>query len=365
VTVELGINVYGYVYAESGVGEHTRLLIASLKEAGIPYTVVPITSTLSRQEHAFSDRGFGEPVFPVNIVGVNADVFPEFVDQVGRSALDGKYTIGLWAWEIERFPDWMAESGEFVDEVWANSSFSAAAIAQKVDRPIFPFPLPISAPQARIRCRAEMRLPEGPLFLFCFDIDSVIRRKNPEAVIRAFVRAFSEGEGPALLVKTVNGDRHGDVVERLNKLSGNRRDVIIRDGYLSAEEQAALMDSCDAYVSLHRAEGFGLTLAEAMALGKPVIATGYSGNLDFMTPTNSYLVPYEMVSVGSECEPYPAAAKWAEPDIDAAAELMRRVVADPDEAMRVGLRGRIEVERLHGPAARGRVIRERLLEVLS
>lgn len=365
VRSDLGVNVYGYVYAESGVGEHTRLLIASLRAAGIPYTVVPVTDSVSRQQFEFSDVGTGEAVFPVDIVGVNADVFPQFVDHFGRSAFEGRHTIGLWAWEVEDFPDWMARSAEFVDEVWANSSFSAAAIARKIDPPTVPFPLPIAAPEARIRCRAELGLPEGPLFMFCCDVDSVIRRKNPEAVIRSFVQAFSEGEGPALLVKTVNGDRHGDEMESLFKVAGNRRDVIIKDGYVPAEEQGALMDSCDVYVSLHRSEGFGLTLAEAMALGKPVIATGYSGNLDFMTATNSYLVPYEMVSVGVGCEPYPASAEWAEPDVEAAADLMRHVVANPEEARTVGMSARDEVERLHGPQVRGRFIRNRLLEVLG
>jgi glycosyltransferase involved in cell wall biosynthesis len=362
---ELGVNVYGYVYAESGVGEHTRLLIASIKAAGIPYSVVPVTDSVSRQQFEFTDDRMGEAAYPVNIVGINADVFPDLIDNFGKSAFDGTYTIGLWAWEIEHFPDWMARSAEYVDEVWANSSFSAAAIAKAIDKVVVPFPLPIAAPTARIHCRAELELPEGPLFMFCCDLDSIVRRKNPIGVVEAFAQAFSEGEGPCLLVKTVNGDRHPAHMEDLLRAAGNRRDVIIRDGYVSAAKQGALMDSCDVYVSLHRSEGFGLTLAEAMALGKPVIATGYSGNLDFMTSTNSYLVPYEMVSVGDGCDPYPASAEWAEPDIGSAADLMRRVVADPDEARAVGSRARIDVERHHGPEARGRFITQRLLEVTS
>ena len=355
-----GVNVYGYVHAESGVGEHTRLLVASVREAGIDYSVVPFRSTFSRQESEFADFGAKAPHFDVNIIGVNADQMDHFVEVFGRASLDGRYNIALWAWEIEDFPGWMAKSARWVDEIWANSSFSAAAIASKVGVPVYPFPLPIRTPKAPVRSRHELGLPESFLFLFCFDFDSVFERKNPLAVVEAFLSAFPDEPGVHLLIKSINGDRHRDDMSRLEASVASRRAITFRDGYVASETQGSLMASCDAYVSLHRSEGFGLTMAEAMTLGKPVIATGYSGNLDFMNSNNSFLVPFEMVPVGPGNDPYPERAVWASPDVAAAASLMRRVVTYREDVARKVESACSEIARLHSPSVRSRFVLERL-----
>ena len=126
-------------------------------------------------------------------------------------------------------------------------------------------------------------LPDGFLFLFVFDFFSVLERKNPLGLIDAFARAFRAGEGPTLVIKTINGDRKLHDLEKLRAAAEGRQDILVIDDYYSAEEKNSLLGLCDCYVSLHRSEGLGLTMAEAMGLEKPVIATGYSGNLDFMT----------------------------------------------------------------------------------
>jgi glycosyltransferase involved in cell wall biosynthesis len=132
------------------------------------------------------------------------------------------------------------------------------------------------------------------------------------------------------------------------------------DRSLDSRERDALVAGCDCYVSLHRSEGFGLTLAECMALGKPVIGTAFSGPADFMTDENSYPVPFELTRVGADCEIYPADGTWADPDLRRAAELMRRVVEDPGEAAEKGARAMRDVERMYSPAAIGELIRARL-----
>lgn len=359
----MGVNVFGYFYAESGIGEHSRQLVETVRQSGVPYVAIPYTRTLTRQQHRFSDPSLGPPRFPINIVSVNADELPHFAADVGEEFLRSRFTIGLWAWEIEEFPTSMAASQRFLDEVWANSSFSATAIQKKIDRPVYPFPLPVSVPTITAPPRRELGLPEGFLFLFCFDFDSIYERKNPTAVIRAFLEAFSDNDQVFLYIKSINGSKAPERLEELRAAAGGDRRITLVDGYWESRRVRALMASCDAYLSLHRAEGFGLTMAEAMAYGKPVVATGYSGNLDFMNERNSFLVEPRMIEVTAGCDPYPRGALWADPDVTDAARLMREVFSSPDEARKRATLGREDIEQHHSPLARSRFVRQRIEEI--
>jgi hypothetical protein len=208
--------------------------------------------------------------------------------------------------------------------------------------------------------RAYLGLPDRFLFLLIFDFLSVVERKNPVGLVKAFTRAFAENEGPLLVLKSINGDLKISDLERLRAAAAGRSDVMLIDGYYSAEEKNALLGACDCYVSLHRAEGLGLTMAEAMMLGKPVIATAYSGNLHFMTPEDSYLVDYTRCRVPPGCEPYETRSSWADPDLDQAARYMREVFEHPNEAARTGQRARANVIARHGIATSARAITQRL-----
>jgi glycosyltransferase involved in cell wall biosynthesis len=352
-----GVNIAGYVHAESGVGECARMLIAAVDAARVPRSIVAFDRTDSRQDAPF--EGGGDPDHAINIVAVNADQFANFASE-HRELFDGRYTIGVWNWEVEKFPDEMAASAALADEIWVASEHTANAVRAAVTKPVSVFPIPIARREPLPRSRAELGLPDGFCFLFCFDFDSVFARKDPIAVIDAFSKAFAPDEGPQLVIKSVRGDAHPAQLEDLRAAASNRPDVHVIDGYLSSDDQHALMAAADAYVSLHRAEGFGLTIAEAMANGKPVVATAYSGNLEFMDDTNSWLVRYDLVPIGPGAEPYPADARWAEPDIAAAATAMREIVADPDEARARGERAASDIARLHAPDVRASFIRDRL-----
>ncbi len=187
-----------------------------------------------------------------------------------------------------------------------------------------------------------------------------MQRKNPVGLIEAFKLAFAPGEGPQLLIKTINAPLRPLSEEELLWAAHGRSDIHIVDRSLTGEEMGGLMAACDCYVSLHRAEGFGLTMAEAMAIGKPVIGTGYSGNVDFMNDDNSYLVDYTIGRVGPDCEIYPPEGEWADPSIEHAAELMRRVSSDPAEAAAKGQRAAADVARLLSAGVTGQRMRERL-----
>ena len=364
-----GVRVVGYLSAELGVGEAGRAMAAGLHAAGEPFRVlVSDTMTSNRQNARPYHEGDGPADGDVNLICVNADRIPNLVERLEPDARWGRYTVGVWGWEVEEFPAVWAPAADLVDEVWTYSRHAAAAIRSAIDKPVHVVPLPVVERRPSRRSRSDLGVPDGFVFLFCFDFFSIPERKNPLGVIDAFCRAFptpsvpgrGSAPGPQLVVKSINGDKRLSELERLRMRVLDRPDVHIRDGYLDPGDHQALVGACDAYVSLHRAEGFGYTMAEAMLLGKPVIATGYSGNLEFMDERNSYLVDHTLVAIGEGADPYPAGSRWAEPDLDRAAELMVRVVDDPEGARQVGRRGQHDVRTWHSPEARGPLIAARL-----
>jgi len=357
-----GLNIVGFVRAELGIGEAARLLVAAAKMADIPYAVVPVEKFVpSRQAHHLSDVGTGDPSYDVNVIVLNPPELIGFVGDGGMARLKGRYTIGNWWWEVTTFPESMRGADHLVDEVWVGSTHVAESIAPTLLKPVLTLRPPIIRPNVRRIDPARFGVPHHSFFfLFTFDFHSTFQRKNPLAVINAFKAAFPNGDGPHLVIKSINGASRPQQLAELGEAVGHRADIHIHDGYLAAEEQHGLIASCSAYVSLHRAEGFGLTMAEAMAHAKPVIATGYSGNLDFMHAGNSHLVPYEMTPIPPGCAPYPEGGEWADPDVEAAASLMRQVYDQPDAAREIGERARADIERLHSPEARAEFLTTRL-----
>jgi glycosyltransferase involved in cell wall biosynthesis len=358
-----GVNVIGYLQGELGLGEASRRLVAAAEHAEIPTATVTYTRVGARQKHGFAERGRGEATYDTNIICVNADQLPHLHRDLGPEFLAGRYSIGLWFWETAFFPRSLAASADLLDEVWVASEFVRDTVAAAVDQPVRLVPIPLTPPPIGNTGRAELGLPEGFLFLFIFDYFSVNARKNPIGLVEAFTRAFREDEGPMLVVKSINGDQRRDALARLEETAGGRSDIRIVDGYVDADRKDALVAACDCYVSLHRSEGLGLTMAEAMSLGKPVIATGYSGNLTFMNDQNSFLVPYSMTTIPPGCDPYPAGVEWAEPDLDHAAELMRHVYEHRDEARAVGERARKDLLASHSLESAAAFIRERLAAI--
>jgi glycosyltransferase involved in cell wall biosynthesis len=357
-----GVNLVGYLTAELGIGEVARSLIQVLKTAAVPHCAVTCVTPGSRLG-ALRGLTVDNDRYDLSIICVNADELPLLSRRMGDALPPARWRVGVWAWEVSEFPEWMRASARLVDEVWVYSQHAAAAIAPVVDVPVRVVVPPIRSMAPEPVTLDELSLPEGFLFLFCFDFNSVLERKNPLGLVEAFCRAFAPGEGPQLVLKSINGHSFPLQLARLRAAVANRPDIRLIDGYLSPPRQRALMARCDAYVSLHRAEGFGLTLGEAMALGKPVIATGYSGNLEFMDRKNSLLVPYQLVPVPRGCDPYPVGAPWAAPDLDAAAACMRTLADDPTAAAVLGRRARESILTAHGPEARVSILQERLSQL--
>jgi len=358
----LGVNVVGYFRSELGTGEAARQVVGALAAKRIP--VLPIhgqTIPLSRQGHSYVTAAPEDAAFPVNVICMNADMLPEFANQAGEEFFAGRYSIGLWFWEVSKFPDRWGSSFSLVEEVWAPTSHVAAALERFAPVPVSTVRIPVQPPQFEPRARADLGLSEDRfVFLFSFDYLSVFERKNPLAVIEAFGRAFAPGEGAQLLLKCINHERDPGSHGRLCAAAAEHPDIELIDRYMTPSDNSSLTAMCDCYVSLHRAEGFGLVMAEAMCLGRPVIATGYSGNLDFMTATNSLLVDHRLVPIGPGADPYPADAEWAEPDVEHAATLMRQLFDDPDRARELGATAAQDIRRTHSPDAAGEVMYRRL-----
>jgi len=356
-----GVNVVGYLHAEVGVGEAARLLTAAVEAAGIPHTTISYGQTPSRKAHAFNERGDGRAIHDVNVLCINADQTHLFARDAGAGFFAGRHSVGYWFWELDHFPETMHAAFDYVDEVWTATRFVASGIRAIGLRPVHTIPPPLTVPQpSPTVTRQTLGLPSRFLFLYVFDFFSILERKNPLGVISAFQRAFRPNEGPVLVLKTINGDSRLTDLERVRAAVGDRPDILIVDKYYSSTEKNSLVDLCDCYISLHRSEGLGLTMAEAMGLGKPVIATGYSGNLDFMTPENSYLVDYSIGVVPDGCLPYPKGSPWAEPHLEQAAEYMRRVFEQPDEAAAKASKARQDILTKHNAAIAGAAVKERV-----
>ena len=220
--------------------------------------------------------------FDTNVFCINADMLGTVVAGLPRSMLRRRNTAGIWFWEAEQAPEMYRWAFELVDEVWAPSKFIAEALERTGFGRVVPMSMPVPVPTwSTSLTRKDLGLPEGFVVLFTFDFASVFERKNPLGLLEAYCRAFDPDDGAHLVLKSVGGERHWQQMELLRS-SIDRPDVLVIDGALPSHHVKAMMELSDCYASLHRSEGFGLGMAEAMALGKPVVATAWSANLEFM-----------------------------------------------------------------------------------
>jgi glycosyltransferase involved in cell wall biosynthesis/SAM-dependent methyltransferase len=358
-----GANIVGFFRAEFGQGEVARRLAQGLSHAGIPHSTITYENVPHRQEHAFEEQA-AEAAFETNVVALNAEHLLTFASGPGAELLADRYSAGVWFWETSRFPDYLKPAFKLIDEIWVASKFVAGAISSETAVPVLTFPLPVEVPAETSVTRADIGLDDDRFaFVFVFDFYSTVQRKNPAGLIDAYKRAFELDDGAFLMVKSINGERFPAELQALRTAAGSREDVVVKDGFVPAEQVRAYAALGDCAVSLHRSEGFGLTVAEAMAHGKPAIATAYSGNLQFMNDENSFLVPYRPTTLERDVGPYPAGSVWADPDLDEAARLMRLVKDDPEEARRRGELGRETIRTEHSLEQTAAFLSERLGEL--
>lgn len=349
-----GVNVFAYARGQFGLAEAARLYARALLWAGCPVAVHDITLDLT---HSMGDTSLDVHIgddtpYPVNLIFVNPDYMEAAIDHIGRDRLEGRYNIGCWFWELERFPvEWMPALAD-VDEILVSSGFIAETVRRVTDKPVLHVPMPlVDQPDSGLQ-RGDFGLRDKDFVFLCsFDFNSFVERKNPLAVVEAFRRAFADGcEKVQLVMKSSNGHRHPAALKRLLQAAESDARIILRDEVIERHHLHALQRCADAYVSLHRSEGFGLGLAECMRLGKPVIATAWSGNMEFMTTENSCLVGFRMVPVAEGEYTHHQGQQWAEPDIDEAVAHMRRLVEDRAFAARIGARAAADIRDALSPS---------------
>lgn len=365
----------GYIDAQLGLGQSLRGLALALSKTDRPFAIYPFTLGVESRRGSpyMAERYQTTRRHDVTVIEVTPDELPRVFGSLDGGLFDGSYTILRTYWELAQAPESWRAKLERIDEIWAPNEFVAESF-----RPIFEgpvnvvppcvIPLEVDASLERNSAREKFDLDRDRFyFLFSFDYYSFLQRKNPLAVVRAFQQAFGgSGANVGLVVKsTGSAEHHPEIKRQLLRIAGNDERVTVIDSSLSREEMVALMNSVDCYVSLHRAEGFGLGMAEAMTLGKPVIGTDYSGNTEFLKVETGYPVKYRLKRLSPNDYIYTEGQVWAEPDEADCAAAMVQVFNDRETASRRAAAGKAFIDARFGVENVARLVDIRLGEILS
>ena len=359
-----GVNVIGHARAESGLGEDVRMTVRALTEAGVDFSVYNHHHRLLSSQGDDSLETYLDSELPHNVNLFHLPL-PEIVGAFGRlgpEAFSGRYNIGYCMWELPRCPDIWSHAGEFVDEIWTPTRFVRDSHAQGISKPVLHIPYPVWLDPPENCERREFGLPEEAyIFLFIFDFLGNIHRKNPLACIEAFKLAFPDKKTAVrLVVKSMNGWPWDRTWQKMKRAIGNDNRIMVVNQTFDRRRLLRLIKVCDCYLSLHRSEGFGRGMAEAMFMGKPVVATAYSGNADFTNTKNSLPVNYKVIPVEPGEHPFGEGQVWAEPDIDQAALHLRRLAAQPGLGVELGKKARGDIMAGYNPLVVGRHYKSRL-----
>jgi len=360
--------VAGLFRTANGIGEGARGTYAALVAMGLS----PIAVDLSEQL-ALVDLETDIPLQPmpqdkegVLILQLNGPEIIAGLQHLGMKRGRKWYTIGYWAWELTVFPKGWNRAFPFLSEIWAISEFTADAIRQHPEAPeVSVLGHAITPPKDIVHDRAKFNFSENAfIFLTLADSMSSLNRKNPFAVIAAHKQSFGHNPDVQLIVKTRNLDRDPKTYEDLNAAIGDSKNIHVMDSSLSEDERWALFEAVDSIVSLHRSEGFGLTLAEGMALGKAVIATAWSGNMDFTFSDNSYLADYTLIPCHDDYGIYKdKTAHWADVSVAEAVRLMQLVYEDEALRKRVTQKASVDIARLASLERLGRRMHGKIMDL--
>lgn len=364
-TYEMGINLIGNIQADTGLGQSMRLVSDIFEEMGEPYCIhqffVPPGPSMT--DHTYDARIREDLPYDVNVIHVNASEFTVAFINMGQKVWDHRYNIAYWLWELEEFPEeWLGCFG-LVDEVWTPADFITNTLKKLTDKPVYTVPYCVEAPTDTAFDRKYFGLPDDKfLFLMMFDSGSIMERKNPDSVFAAYRQAFGMDNDNVGIVVKINEYSDRDIEYIHKSLQGYKNVYILSDTYTKVQVNS-LTACVDVFVSLHRAEGFGLVLAEAMIVGTPTIATNWSANTEFVDGESACLVDYEMIELDRDIPPYKKGYHWADANVGQAAEYMKRLYEDRDFYESIVQNGRRCVAKRLNMERSTRIVKERLEKI--
>lgn len=363
-----GINLIGNIKAETGLGQSCRLLADELKATGIPYSIYQYNQlgAMSDGEYSqYEDKISDELPYNINLIHINPHELGLAFQQTHKTIWNGRYNIGFWLWELEDFPEEWIPCFHCMDEIWTPSGFITNCIQKKTDLPVITVPYHVSLDipeKEKNEYRKAFGLPEDRfLFLMMYDRTSMTERKNPKAVIEAFKTAFSAEDKAGLVIK-INNPSDKEITAIRSLISENQNVYFITE-VLPRHEVNELIYCVDAVVSLHRAEGFGLVLAEAMYLGTSTIATNWSSNTEFMTDETACMVDVELVTLKEDIGSFKKGSRWADPDVRQASEYMRRLYDNVGFGESIALRAKEHINKCLSMEQVVRCIKERIEDI--
>ena len=332
-TLPIGVNLIGYIRGDFGLGESCRLVAAGLQKTGLPFTIRNVSVYGDAPETNETWRAYEKQELPygVNLIHLNPDGLANRIWDLGRKTFRNHYNIGFYLWEQPEFPTEWSYAIDLMDEIWAPAEFISQAIRTRTTKPVYTMPYGMTKPETSEHYqRDHFGLPNDVfLFMVSYDGYSSSERKNPLGSVRAYCQAFSKEETGVGLVLKATHAREEDLQQFHTLLDGYPNVVVLKDSY-SKVEFNSLIACVDVYVSLHRAEGFGLVMAEAMELGTAVIATDWSANTEFMNEDVACMVPAKVITLEQDSPPYKKGTHWAEPDEPTAAQWMKQLYNNPD-----------------------------------
>jgi len=363
-----GINIVSYIRTAKGIAEAARSNILALQTTNIDYSILDYKVGIPTHQltEVLPDSQYkGKFLFNTNLFHINPPQLPHLWETFNKTDLTGRYNIGVWYWELPEFPEEWCFAFSLVDEVWVASQFVMDSISAKSPVPVVKIPPCIHIDIDTYLKREDFNLPTDRfLFLCAYDVLSTQARKNPYGAIKAFKRAFPKNDSTVgLVIKVSNAQENPAEVKRLREEFQDDINVYFIEEILNRTSMNSLINLVDAFISLHRSEGFGLVPAEAMYLGKPVIMTRWSGNLEFMTQDNSCGVDYELLPIKERYGPYAPGQIWADPDLDQAAFYMQRLHTDTTYYAQISEQARKDIHSRFSPEVVGKLIQKRMTKI--